>query len=382
MLVEKYRPTTFEEIGGQRAAIKKVLSWINTWGEGKKACLVYGEPGIGKTVSMHALAKEMNVDLIEMNASDKRNADAIKRIVGNAAQTYTLNGKKKIILLDEADNIYGNADRGGVQALSKIIDETKVPIILIANKYWEVSQSIRNKCKMIKFPKLRYTSIRKVLEKIAKKEDIHVSKEQLTTLAKNSDGNLRAAINDLETYRGDIDKIGTLRDTEKSIFRALGRVFKRQSCDVRQEFWNIDKTPDEVILWVDENVPKVYGREDLERAYHMIAKADIYLGRARRKNYYKLWGYAMDLMTSGVSVARKGKFHYQQFSSPTYFRKLGRTKSTRRKLEAITTKIAEKCHCSTGKAKEYLLIAEKLSEYFELDESEVKFLKSRDAYSL
>ncbi|MEA1993389.1 MAG: replication factor C large subunit [Euryarchaeota archaeon] len=382
MLVEKYRPKTFEEIGGQNTALKKVISWINTWGEGKKACLIHGESGIGKTTSVHALANEMNFDIIEMNASDKRNADAIERIVGNASQTLTLSGKDKIIVLDEADNIHGNADRGGVRALAKIISETRVPILLTANEYWEISPSIRGKCKMIKFPKLRYTSIRKILREIAKKEGINVTNSQLTTLAKNVDGNLRAAINDLDTYREDIDKIGTLRDTSISIFHALGRVFKKKNCGVREEFWNIDKSPREVLLWVDENVPKVYGRRDRAEAYYMLSRADIYLARARRKRQYKLWGYAMDLMTAGVSVARTEKFKFQRFSSPTYFKKLAKTKSKRKTLQDITEKISKKCHCSTSEAKQYLFLAEELKDYFELEKDEIKFLRSRDSFFL
>jgi replication factor C large subunit len=376
MFVEKYRPKTFAEIGGQNTSLKKLIAWINTWSKGKKACLIYGPPGIGKTTAVYALANEVNFDILETNASDKRNAEAIERLVGNASQTASLNGKKKIIMLDEADNIYGNADRGGVQALAKIIKATKVPIILIANEQWNVSPSIRTQCEMISFPKLRYPSIAKILREIAQKEGIEVTRQQVDALAKSVDGNLRAAINDLENYREDIDTIGTLRDTSISIFHALGKVFKHQRCDVRKAFWNIDKTPDEVLLWMDENVPKVYGKNDRCDAYQMLSRADIFLGRTRRRQQYKLWGYAMDLMTAGVSVARKGKITFVRFSPPTYFKKLGRTKSRRKTLQNITEKIAEKCHCSTTRAKQYLPIAEELSEYFELEKDELKFLQS------
>ncbi|RLF94000.1 replication factor C large subunit, partial [Thermococci archaeon] len=114
MFVEKYRPKKFSDIAGQKSALKELISWINTWGTDKKACLLYGPPGNGKTTSVYVLADEMNLEIIEMNASDKRNAEAIEKIVGNASQTYSLDGRKRIIVLDEADNIYGSVDKGGV----------------------------------------------------------------------------------------------------------------------------------------------------------------------------------------------------------------------------------------------------------------------------
>lgn len=113
MLVEKYFPKNFSEIKGQQALVKDILAWINTWGSEKKALLIYGPPGSGKTTMVKVLAKELGYDLIELNASDKRDQTALNRIVGNAASSKTLFGYKKIILLDEADNIHGKEDFGG-----------------------------------------------------------------------------------------------------------------------------------------------------------------------------------------------------------------------------------------------------------------------------
>jgi replication factor C large subunit len=123
MYTEKYRPQKFTEIAGQPSALKELLSWFNTWPEQKKAAVLYGRAGVGKTSAVISLKNEFDADLIELNASDQRNKDIIDRIVGNAATSSTLDGSKKIILLDEADNIYGREDKGGNQALSHIIDK-------------------------------------------------------------------------------------------------------------------------------------------------------------------------------------------------------------------------------------------------------------------
>jgi replication factor C large subunit len=382
MYTEKYRPQKLAEIAGQPSALKELIAWFNTWPEQKKVAVLYGRAGVGKTSAVIALKNEFNADLIELNASDQRNKDVIDRIVGNAATTCTLDGSRKIILLDEADNIYGREDRGGNQALSHIIDKTRNPIILIANEYWEIPPGIRNKSKMIEFRTLLPASIVKVLRKVAGEEGLDVSDEILQEISKNAKGDLRAALNDLESLTG--EKYYNPRDTQTSIFQALSSVFRLHSADVRKEFFNVDREPREVLLWVAENMPLVYEPRDAARAYYYLSRADVFLGRTFRSQYYKLWGYASDLMTSGVSVARSSRYHFQRFRSPSYFTALARSKKDRAMRNEIHRKISEKCHCSSSEAAEYVIMMralEKNSEkaaglcrFFDLDEDEILYI--------
>jgi replication factor C large subunit len=382
MYTETYRPKTLAEIVGQPKALKELLSWFNTWPDQKKAAILYGRAGVGKTSAVLALSEELDADLIELNASDQRNREVIMRIVGNAATSSTLDGSRKIILLDEADNVYGREDKGGNQALSKIIDITKNPIILVANEYWEIPQGIRNKAKMIEFRTLLPASIVKVLRRITEKEGLHVPDNVLQEIAASANGDLRAAVNDLESLTD--EEYYNPRDTQPSIFQALSSVFRLQSADVRKEFWNIDKEPRETLLWVAENMPLVYSPEDAARAYYYLSRADIFLGRVTRRQYYKLWGYAMDLMTSGVSVSRSGRYHFQRFKSPSYFAAMARSRKDRMMRQQIYSKIAQKCHCSSGEADAYVVMmralekqaerAASLCKFFGLDEDEVMYI--------
>ncbi|MBU7037049.1 MAG: replication factor C large subunit [Theionarchaea archaeon] len=382
MYTEKYRPQKFAEIAGQPSALKELISWFNTWPEQKKVAVLYGRAGVGKTSAVISMAREFRADLIELNASDQRNKDVIDRIVGNAATTCTLDGRKKIILLDEADNIYGREDKGGNQALSRIIDKTRNPIILIANEYWEIPPGIRNKSKMIEFRTLLPASILKVLRRVALEEGLDVSDERLQEISSNVNGDLRAALNDLESLTS--EKYYNPRDTQTSIFQALSSVFRLQSADVRKEFFGMDKEPREVLLWVAENMPLVYEPQDAARAYYYLSRADMFLGRAFRNQYYKLWGYASDLMTSGVSVARLSRYHFQRFRSPSYFTALARSKKDRAMRDEIRKKISEKCHCSSSEAGEYVIMMQALEKqtekaaglcrFFELDEDEILYV--------
>ena len=392
MLVEKYFPKNFSEIKGQQALVKDILSWINTWGAEKKALLIYGPPGSGKTTMVKVLSKELGYDLIELNASDKRDQTVLNRIVGNAASSKTLFGYKKIILLDEADNIHGKEDFGGSKALLEIIKNTQNPIILTANSYWEVSQGIRDNCKLVQFKKLQSRTIFARLKEIAIAEKIEADEDILMKIAEQSTGDMRAAINDLDSLgkklvKGD-EKIVGSRDTETSIFEALSKLYMSNSIDVRKDFFDVDKKPEELLLWIDENTPKAYKGKDLLNSIDLISKSDIYLKRAFNTRNYSMWKYASDLMTGGVSVAGITNSRYIPFSPPKYFQMLGSSKKRRETNKLILDKIGKKCHCSRKVARTYLPMISALflnpkkgaliANFFEFDMEEIKFIDEKN----
>ncbi|VUT24239.1 MAG: Replication factor C large subunit [Candidatus Methanolliviera sp. GoM_oil] len=200
---EKYRPKTIKEIVGNTKAAEDFKRWIEDFegGRVKKASILYGPPGVGKTSCVYALAgeEEHKYDVIELNASDQRTYKVIKRIAGSASKTSSLEGKKKIILLDEADNLHGNADRGGAKAIGEIIMGTRHPVVLVANDLSKIPTGVKNRCKKIKFEQIKKSSISKVLVDICERENITFDEDAIEGISeKNRD--LRAAINDLQLY--------------------------------------------------------------------------------------------------------------------------------------------------------------------------------------
>jgi len=186
----------------------------------------------------------------------------------------------------------------------------------------------------------------------------------------------------LESIFDDSDYISD-RDTQTSIFQALAILFKSKSLNVRKEFFNVDKPPEETLFWISENLPYVYEPKDVFSAYKYISKSDIFLGRVRRRQYFSLWKYASDLMTGGVSVSRNGNFHFARFQSPSFFIKLARSRGRRNLESRILEKISKKCHCSKKSSREYIhvikvLDLERVSEickFFDFDEDEIEFLR-------
>ncbi|MCK4443502.1 MAG: AAA family ATPase, partial [Thermoplasmata archaeon] len=192
---EKYRPQTLGDVAGNSQAINQMRRWAEGWSHkvpAKKALVLAGDPGIGKTSAALALARDFGWTVVEMNASDKRNAKAVRDIAlrGAVAETFgddgsyisIKNGGRKLVILDEADNLFGKEDMGGVGAISEVLRNTKQPIILIANDLYGLtrrSSAIKRGSTIIKFQKLSIPSVVRVLRDIARNEGIKVAEDAL-----------------------------------------------------------------------------------------------------------------------------------------------------------------------------------------------------------
>ncbi|ALV61722.1 Replication factor C large subunit [Thermococcus sp. 2319x1] len=388
--VEKYRPRRLAEIVNQEKALEKVKAWIESWLHGtpkKKALLLAGPPGSGKTTTVYALANEYRFEVIELNASDDRTFGKIERYL-NAAYTMDVFGRRrKLIFLDEADNI----EPSGAKEIAKLIDKARNPIIMSANRYWEVPLEIRNKAEIVEYNRLGQRDILKALFRIVKAEGIFVPKEVLEEIAKRARGDLRAAINDLQNLVSggveDAELVLAYRDVEKSIFEALGMIFATDNAKrAKMALMNLDNTPDEVLLWIEENIPYVYYKpEDIARAYEAISRADIYLGRATRTGNYGLWKYAMDMMTAGVAVSGVKKKGFLRFYPPKTLRILKDTQEERSIRDSIVKKIMKEMHMSKLEAIETMQvfkaifinnpdIAAHIAVFLDLGDKEIEFL--------
>ncbi|MCX9010412.1 MAG: replication factor C large subunit [Candidatus Methanoperedens sp.] len=357
---EKYRPQTLSEIVGHNKAIGELQAWAQSWLHGipkEKAVVLYGRAGIGKTTAAHALARDMGWEVIELNASDQRTADIIERVAGSASQMSTLDGSnvKRLVILDEADNIHGNADRGGEKAMVELIKKTSQPIILIANELYDMSAGLRGACKPIQFSAIMSRSMIPALKRIAEAEGITCGLGALEKLAENANGDLRSAINDLQAIaQGNSrlvpeDIITGERDTKENIFKVLVKIFKgKDIIEAHRATFNLDENPEDFIHWVDENLPLEYTKaEDLNEGYRYLERASLFLGRVGRRQNYNMWRYASVLMTAGMVVARTHHYTaFVKFQPPSLWRKLGQTKGMRNTRDSIAKKIGTHCHVS------------------------------------
>ena len=161
---KKYQPVNCKDIVGQDKPLKELSLFITDFkAQKKKASLVYGPPGVGKTCCAYTLAKELDLEIIEVNASEFRNKEQINLKIGGAVNQQSLFSKGKLILVDEIDGLSGQKDRGGIQSITKLIEKSSFPMILTATNPWgNKFNTLRRKCNLlnsspwITFQSLRY----------------------------------------------------------------------------------------------------------------------------------------------------------------------------------------------------------------------------------
>jgi replication factor C large subunit len=364
--VEKYRPGTLSGIVGNMSAITELREWAQSWQDEKpdsKAVIIHGPAGIGKTCSGYALAQDMGWEILELNASDQRTGKRIQKDIGNSTQRGTIEGSKRLIILDEADNFHKMKDKGGEKAVVELISKTKQPILLIANEFYSMSYALRASCKVIKFGHIWTTSIMDILKKIAKAENITYDIGVVEKLTENSGGDLRAAINDLQAASGGRshikleDIITGERDNKDDIFKVLAQIFRGANAkESHDATLDTDKDPEHLIGWIDENIPIEYTRpEELNDAYYYISRAGLFLARVMRRRNYEMWKYASALMTAGVFVSRKGYMNSVRYKNPQVGSMLWQTKVMRVARDSLSKKIAIRCHTPIGFARSELI---------------------------
>lgn len=353
----KYEPE-MHEIVGQSQNVEAVLKYVKGWKRGQKALLLYGDPGVGKTATVRAVAKKLDLEVVELNASDKRNAAEIEGKAVAAATQMSLLGKGKIILVDELDGIYGRVDRGGVPTIKKLIEKSGYPVVMTANDAYKQSiRSLRDKCERLHFTHPDYRSIANRLEDIAKAEKVEVDKEALQAIGRRSGGDVRAAIMDLQSLGGkveqkDVESLG-FRDQEREIYEVLKLIFRSSSIETAlQGMRETDKDPDELFLWVSHNLPLEYSGEDLARAYDVVSRADVFRGRIRRQQHWGYLRYVLELISAGVSAVKTEKgTGFVKYRPPDILLKMGRTKFRRALQKSAGVKVGRITHTSSYAAR-------------------------------
>ena len=230
----KYHPKNLNEIIGNQQTIKKLMDWLEHWGDvvlrgnkreidqsslssnnfstkGKnkieninaRCCIISGPPGIGKTSTVRLIAKLLNYQTFELNASDQRNKEVISYTVGflmdNTTISKTLISDKNLIIMDEVDGMGGNEDKGGVSALIEAVKKTKVPIICICNDLQNQKlRSLVNHCYDLKFYKPDKRQIVKRLLEICKSEGLNMDAHALEYLCDSTGNDLRQCLNFLD----------------------------------------------------------------------------------------------------------------------------------------------------------------------------------------
>ncbi len=370
--VIKYRPRRIDEVVNQDQAKKILVPWIKSWLAGRKpekrAALLHGPPGVGKTSLVEAIAGEFSLEVVELNASDYRRRSDIERIVGAAARKRSMFKKGVLILLDEVDGINPREDAGGIEALVSIIKTTDNPIIMTANDPWkDFLRPLRDVSIMVEFKPLTLTQLVSLLQRICDAEKLECEREALRYIAERSEGDVRAAINDLQAVAQGYGRVTisivreVVRGREKSvdIWRTLNQVFykPRYAWIARKAVSQSEKDYEELLAWINDNLPRKYGEPgDVFRAWDALARATTFLNRAKFGGRWELLSYVFDLMGAGVAYARQeGADLKARYSYPEKIRLLAQLRAKREVREKLAEILAKRVLTSKSTVKNEVL---------------------------
>jgi replication factor C large subunit len=297
---EKYRPDSFEEMVGNDEARAKLVLWLKKWKPGAKAALLVGPPGTGKTTSVHLAVRKLGLGLVELNASDSRTKDKLAKKVGEAISSTSLFGGTSVIFLDEVDGLAGRADYGAIDFIRDAVKKSRGPVVMAANNpESDEVKKLGSATTKIEFRRPELEEVERRLEAIAKREKLDTGEEMIAKIAKAANGDLRAAVNFLQSgVPAQKDEEMTASESvnaffdaidEKGALRAL-RAYPNQPRDkIRDIFTAVARS-------------RVH-EERKGEALEVLSRADVLMGRIMRGRDWRLLRYLDPMLASELHKA-------------------------------------------------------------------------------
>ena len=229
MWVEKYRPKKLSEIIGLKHVVESLQAFLKN-PKTMPHLLLAGIPGTGKTTVALCIARELFGDnwrtfTLELNASDERGINTVReRVKGFSRYSRASFGDIPfaLIILDESDQM----TRPAQTALRRIMETSSRTsrFILICNYSNKIIEPIQSRCAIFRFSKLDETAMIEHIQNIAKQENLQLSINVAKKIIEYSDGDLRYAINSLQTAAA----YGEGEITEQTVLQVVGEANPKQ----------------------------------------------------------------------------------------------------------------------------------------------------------
>ena len=365
MWVEKYRISEFDNFFGNEKSRLLVINWLRNWIKGAKPLLIVGPPGTGKTSFVKSLAKLLDLDLIELNASDLRNKINLEIIINPILLNKSIFGKQMLLFLDEVDGISGRDDYGGMPFLSNILKNADVPIIMASNsKSYKMKDLIKNS-KLVEFRPLSSFASYMLLQNVMRLERKDLESSEQFKIISQSRGDARTLLNTLQAkLEGEVNSDGNT-GTESSIEECINNFFSLTDISQAKKllitssiryttpkygYTSEERSKDFLNALYTSIVSseRKLKSDDLANLLEKLSEIDLFVDRIYEKRNWSLLRYANDLFLNKLfMISRDKAIEYNQYSVP--FSAMGPIFMRGQSLRPLRTELSKIFHTSVSK---------------------------------
>lgn len=336
MFINKYKPVSSNDIIGNKNNINNFINWLKIWDENNKCkcALISGNSGIGKSLTIELVLKEMKYNVIDLNSDEERDKNYLNTKIKPLLYTKkSLFNKNNILIINDLDC---SSDYGFLSTIVECIKETKIPIVCTCNdRYNQSLKTFVNYCLDIKFSKPAISEIFKFIKNIVIQEKINIKETQIMELIENDNNDIRNILNNLQllSYSKTNHCIQNKDLTQLNLFEMTNIMFSK-GCENYEKYRTFWLDSDIIPLMVHENYINNISKQKCEAlqlellssASDCVTNIDIFDSKVEMINWELMPYVAYNTIQATSYCTSRSKINFSSFLGKTS--KKGKNKKT------------------------------------------------------